>query len=109
VQLNWKHWKQLDHPHVSFIIYGLAVWRLAYMLTQETGPFMLFTKLRTVTGIEHDASGYPNVWPTGNVLSCLKCTSVWMALLALFMPRPLLAILAGSSLAIIVNKVAQDG
>lgn len=74
------------------------------MLTQETGPFMLFTKLRTLTGIKHDESGYPIAWPTGNVLSCLKCTSVWMALSALFIPKPIVYLLAGSAIAILIDK-----
>lgn len=74
------------------------------MLVNEAGPFMLFTKIRTVTGIQHDSSGKPIAWPDVNLLSCIYCTSVWAALFSLIMPKPLVWILAISGLAIVVEN-----
>lgn len=88
-------------------VYAAAAWRLAYMLTNETGPFMLFTKLRTATGIKHDEFGYPIAFPVGNVLSCLYCTSVWMALLLLVSPRWLVNLFAISGIATIADKALE--
>jgi len=82
---------------------GLAVWRLAYMLTQETGPFMILTKIRSATGIKHDEFGKPIAWPVGNVLACLYCTSMWVAMFAVVCPKWVLRILAYSGLAIMIE------
>lgn len=102
-QLKQMYLKQLDHPIVSILMTGLAVWRLAYMLTQESGPFMVFTKLRAATGIQHDEHGKPIAWPDVNMLSCLYCTSVWMAMFILVCPKWLLSLLAYSGLAILIE------
>lgn len=53
---------------LDLLLLCLATWRLAYMLTQETGPFAIFTRLR-------------KRFPLGGVTTCIYCMSVWTALL----------------------------
>jgi hypothetical protein len=56
-----------------FILAALAVYRLSRMLTDEEGPFMVFTRLRGLA--RHDT------W-IGRGLECIMCVSVWVALIA---------------------------
>lgn len=67
----------------SFLIFSLATWRLASLLTGEDGPFLMFRKLRERVGIEHDDDGnvyaVPDTFLAG-VLSCVWCCSIWVAL-----------------------------
>lgn len=88
---------------------GLATWRLSSMLVNEYGPFGMFMRLRALTGIEHDSSGVPIVVPTNNVLSCIWCTSVWVAALLLLLPRVVSCALAISTVAIVVSEKAVGG
>jgi hypothetical protein len=50
------------------IIAMMAVWRLSYMLYDEDGPFGIFAKLRSFMLFK------------SQVLTCLNCTSVWVAM-----------------------------
>jgi hypothetical protein len=53
---------------VDLLILALAVWRLAYMLVKEDGPYQVFTNLRKQVFLSH-------------VLACIHCTSFWVALI----------------------------
>jgi len=68
---------------IDFLIYGLATWRLSSLLVREDGPFSLFGKLREWTGIEHDENGDVEMIPERflpELLSCVWCCSIWVAL-----------------------------
>jgi len=56
---------------LTFILAGLAVYRLSRMIADEEGPFEVFARLR----------GLPNAetW-IGRGLACILCLSVWVAL-----------------------------
>jgi hypothetical protein len=56
---------------LTFILASLAVYRLSRMLTDEEGPFSVFTKLRGLAK--------PETW-IGRGLACIICMSVWIAL-----------------------------
>lgn len=60
----------------AVLIGGIAVWRLTYMLLEETGPAAIFEKLRArVDRLE---------WKDGGIrdgFNCFYCLSVWVALL----------------------------
>lgn len=58
---------------MTFILAALAVYRLSRMITDEEGPFMVFTKLRGLAR--------PDTW-IGRGLECIMCVSVWVALAA---------------------------
>ena len=87
----------------NLIVRGLATWRIAHMLVHETGPFSIFTKVRAATGIEHDAEGLPSVWHSNNVLSCVWCTSMWVGLLFLFIPKSIAELLSLSAISCILE------
>lgn len=53
---------------IELATWGLAAWRLAYMVTREAGPGRVFTRLRA--------------WEKVGVTRCLYCASVWTGALA---------------------------
>lgn len=57
-----------------FVIYTLAVYRVAYMVTREEGPLGVFVWLRGKVD--------PNqqTW-IGRGLNCILCVSVWIGLI----------------------------
>lgn len=96
--------KPLDRRSGDLLIRGLATWRVAHMLVHEIGPYGIFTKVRQFAGIEHDSEGYPSVWSSRNVLSCVWCTSVWVGLVALFLPKWLVELLSLSAIACMLEE-----
>ena len=96
----------------NVIIYGMAVWRMASMLVNETGPWNMFLKLRYWAGIEHEGMIPDNFF--GGVLSCVWCTSIWIAffftVFLLLSPKWSLVLavsLSFSTVAIIIDKIVN--
>lgn len=89
---------------VDLLVSGLAVWRLAHMLVEENGPLDIFWRLREHTGVEVGVHG-DLVGPTWNPLSCVLCTSVWVAPLIIGLPPLVRRILAASAIACLLEKV----
>jgi len=56
---------------LTVLLASLAVYRLSRMLTDEEGPFMVFTALRGIAKTD--------TW-IGRGLECIMCMSVWVAL-----------------------------
>lgn len=54
-----------------FALAALAVYRLSRMISDEEGPFAVFTWLRGLTK--------PDTW-IGRGMECIMCVSVWIAL-----------------------------
>lgn len=75
------------------------------MLVKEEGPFEAFKKLRELTGIQHFDNGEPGSWGPGNPLTCVLCTSVWVALGLIWMPRKFKEVVAISGIASLIHKV----
>lgn len=95
---------------IELVAIGLAGWRISAMLCYEIGPFRVFTHLRSMAGIEHNAAGEPESWPDvplAMLLKCVWCLSPWLcaAMWALWQwrPEPVL-ILAASGIAIALEK-----
>ncbi len=59
------------HVMMRFALAALATWRLAFLVAREDGPFRIFARLR-----DH-AAGIAFV---GELLKCVKCVSMWMAI-----------------------------
>ena len=55
---------------VRFVLAALVVYRIAFLVTREDGPWDVFRRLRTV--------GKSSMG--GRVVTCLNCLSVWIAL-----------------------------
>jgi Protein of unknown function (DUF1360) len=60
-----------------FLIAALATWRLAFLLTRERGPWGVLERLRR--GTEHRVAG--------ELLTCVKCAGVWIAIPFAFFVR----------------------
>ncbi len=68
---------------LDFLVMALAVWRVSSLLVNEQGPFDMFLRLRKAAGIIHDENKEVAVvperfWP--QLLSCIWCTSMWVAI-----------------------------
>lgn len=72
------------------------------MLTSEEGPFNIFVRLREAAGISH-TDNFP-IWKSGNILACLWCTSVWVAIGVLMLPKSVVRVFALSAIAVLVDK-----
>ena len=84
---------------MTFALASFAVYRLSRMITDEEGPFMVFTKLRGLAK--------PDTW-VGRGLECIMCVSVWVALpIALWIdpsPNWWLTWLALSGVTVVIKK-----
>lgn len=87
---------------MTFVLSSLAVYRLSRMITDEEGPFTVFTKLRGLAK--------PDSW-IGRGLECIMCVSVWVALpIALWIDYQgewALTWLALSAVTVIIRKWEQ--
>ena len=66
---------------LDFVLAVLATWRVSFLLTQEDGPWDVFTRLR------HATAGSM----AGRALECLYCTSMWVAIPAALFVTPVSA------------------
>lgn len=84
----------------NFAVASLAVYRISRMITDEEGPFAIFSKLRGLAK--------PDTW-IGRGLECIMCVSVWVALpIALWLGGDwLLTWPALSAVTIIIRKWEQ--
>lgn len=56
--------------HIYFVILGaLAVWRITHLVSQETGPSEIFTRIHRFAD--------SRFW--GQLLDCFYCLSLWVA------------------------------
>jgi len=80
------------------IILALAAWRLAYMLTNEAGPFGIFAWIRE---------------RVGGALECVYCCSVWTAALWVLLwstpLQPIIIIFAVSGAALMLAAFTGAG
>lgn len=89
---------------LNLLVIGAATWRVSSMLVHEDGPGEVFKVLRKVLGFKYDPDGNLLAYPPGNVLSCLWCTSVWVAMILYFMPKQVQRVLAVSAIAIMMDR-----
>lgn len=90
----------------GLVILGLAAWRLAFLITQEDGPFNVFYRLRQ----RFPEDGHGRI---GDLLNCVYCMSVWTALVCVWLWRTelqvLVWVLAASGGALLVEWVHGIG
>ena len=91
------------HVVVRFTLSALAVYRVAFLLAREDGPWGVFRRLRS--------SARDSV--AGRLFGCLNCLSVWIALpLAAFVGHSwierLVAWWALSGAAVLVDRATRD-
>jgi type IV secretory pathway VirB3-like protein len=71
---------------MDIIILSLAVWRVTSLLVSEDGPFNVFAKMRYLLGVRYNERSEPyglNV--VSEMLLCVWCASLWVALFAAIM------------------------
>jgi hypothetical protein len=99
---------------LDFAVYALAVWRLASLFANESGPFDILLRFRAKVGVKFDASGKyaTRAFPKG--LICVWCSSLWYATvivaLAHFFPDVTFAacaVLALSTIAVIIEETVN--
>lgn len=64
---------------LTLFVYGLATFRLAVLLSEDTGPARMFQRLRS--RLTHEARQHPALRKTDihHGIQCLRCSSVWVA------------------------------
>lgn len=73
---------------ISFVLLILAVYRLAYMISQEEGPFGIFERLRIAGGAySFGEDGRPQGW-IGRGLTCPLCVGFWLSGLVVILVLP---------------------
>jgi len=96
---------------LEFVVICLMVWRVSALLTAERGPYDLLGKFRDVVGVGYDEmSQCQGKNEVSKALCCIRCTSLWVGLVAalLFFPGAwLLYGLALSAGAIVVERVVN--
>lgn len=64
---------------LEFLIAGLAVFRLAVLFSQDTGPARVFSKLRAFLKREAKQHQVVRKSDVHRGIECLRCSSVWVA------------------------------
>ncbi len=92
------------------LIIGFAGWRVASLLTNETGPWKVFQNLRSVLGFTHGDDGSVTSWPDGflpELFSCIWCMSLWAAasMWGLWqLSEPAVGVIAASAILLAVER-----
>lgn len=95
-------------PLVQVIVVGLAIWRVSAMLVYEDGPWAIFERFRTLVGIPPEGGRIEGFLPA--LLSCVWCTSVWLAPLMWslwYVHWAIPALLATSAVAIALERYVR--
>lgn len=70
----------------EFVLLGLAVWRIATMLTKEQGPSHIFERMRYKMGIRREDGNPENMYAENpdsfiaTLFLCIRCLSIWVAI-----------------------------
>ncbi len=65
----------------SFVVMGLATWRLSSLLVRESGPFSLLSKMRHAIGVRYNQQSVPEgTNALAEAFTCVWCLSVWVGL-----------------------------
>lgn len=64
---------------IRLIIYGLATWRLAVLLSDDTGPYRFIAKFRAKLKREAKHNKAIAKSDVAKGIECLRCNSIWFA------------------------------
>ena len=64
---------------IELLIASLAVWRLCYMITAESGPFDIFERARYELNRLEERNGHAASYFLHKLVSCIYCLSIWSA------------------------------
>lgn len=68
-------------PWLTFLIYALSVFRLSVLLSDDTGPFKIFQKLRSKLKKEAKTNPVVKKSDVAEGIQCRRCSGVWFAIL----------------------------
>lgn len=86
------------------------MWRISYAIINEAGPYQMLARFREQfsDAVNFDDGGV-SIPATHGVLGCMFCLSVWIGLVHLVLPKWLCLPFAMSAVAILVNRIHEDG
>lgn len=61
------------------LFYSLAVYRLAVLFGEDTGPYLFFSKLRSFLKREQKRNKALRDSDVAKGIECLRCNSIWIA------------------------------
>ena len=96
------------------VVLCLACWRVSHLVQYERGPLAVFTRLRGLAAVQHDADGEPLAWPDtelGFLARCIRCGSVWvgLGLVGLYLYAPAVAVILALPLALSAAAIVIQG
>jgi len=96
----------------DLVIIALAAWRLSRLITQDSGPMMIFERLRYLVGVRRDEANF-QLSPDGSfprLVSCLDCFSVTagVVFVAMGLWSPLAMMLLALPLAVSTLVITLD-
>lgn len=76
-------------PLLEFVAAALAAWRVAVLLVEDDGPWLVCRKLRTLAGVQNPAPGVV-IAPTDlrGAFGCVRCCSLYTAAVATVLVAP---------------------
>jgi len=80
---------------MEIILYSLATYRLSYLIVHDD----ITIRLRM---------GLHNVPIISNIITCMSCCSIWMAMLSFCLPEIIIWILALSGATILMNTYVEQ-
>lgn len=63
---------------LQLTIYGLAAWRMAVLLSEDTGPFHFLSRLRSALKREAKHNKVVRKSDVANGIECVRCNSYWI-------------------------------
>lgn len=66
---------------MTFIVMGLATWRLASLFANESGPFKMFERLRNLCAYLCDKFWVCREFQLYELIECEWCNSVWFGVI----------------------------
>lgn len=97
---------------MNFLILALSTYRITLLLTKEDGPYRVFSRFRTRSGVYYDQwNKAKGINLLSRILACFYCCSIWVAIIlsGIYWYSPLLIYLlwpfALSTVAIMIKDV----
>lgn len=74
---------------LEFVVAALATWRVAVLLVEDDGPYLICRKLRTLAGVQNPAPGVV-IAPVDlrGAFGCVRCMSLYTAAVATVLLAP---------------------
>lgn len=94
---------------LELVTRSLAIWRISRLLVAENGPFDVIKKLRILTGIVYNSYDDSTVvsYPVWNPLHCIYCTSIWVMVVIVFVPKKVVNLIGANGAAMLIQSLLE--